>query len=355
MSLKRWMKMGLLGSLAGQSACLGETQTPLATPADLRPAPATGGWTVENTFGDVSFEQFQAGEMVIVPLRAVRKPEADRHDLRRSAFTYQVDLPDTNMEIRKRYRWGGEPLSNGLSPGSFHWHHERLAFDMKSHKVFVLPRRGLANVDRKEQDTTRFWCIRDAVRSQTVAIDSWYDGRGDISRPEPGDVCPTAFVRTTGETKGVPLLVGTQKETYVIDTPFIAVLIDELHLDTEVSRAKSAEDMNRQLTTIANAQEQEQRALAAERIRTAGSRGQAMIDRGEIGARLCADLQVGPSPAIVSTFLESIRGENVQLRVNSVQSPDGNTTFTLTAPIDGILYSTGNLVWSNRRGWRACD
>jgi hypothetical protein len=56
----------------------------------------------------------------------------------------------------------------------------------------------------------------------------------------------------------------------------------------------------------------------------------------EIGSyRLSRDIQVGSSPAIVSAFLESVQRDNIQLRVNNVQSSDGSTTFALNRAIGG--------------------
>ena len=120
----------------------------------------------------------------------------------------------------------------------------------------------------------------------------------------------------------------------------------------ERARLKEAEDMRRE---NARAQEEQQRAMEAERVETLRLRGQTTIDRVELGARLCKDIQVGQSMAVVSAFLENVRGENVQLRVNNVVSPDGTSVFTLSRPIDGVLYTDGNVIWSERRTWRACD
>lgn len=295
---------------------------------------------MNNTFGDVTFEQFQAGDVVIVPVKAVRRPGGDRYDTTRAAFSYEVDIPNANLPARERYMWGSLPINNGL--GTFHFHHERLAFDLKAKRVSILPRGGLARVSRKSDDGTQFWCRRDALSEATATIAG-------------GDACPTAFIRTTGETKGPPLLVGLQKEAYVIDAGFVASLIQDLHLDEEAGGVRDAETMNRQLGQIRQVQEAEQQQASEERERTAGARGQALIDQGEIGARLCGDIMLGNQPAVISAFLEGVRGDKVQLRVNSIQSPDGRSTFTLKAPIEGVAYTPGNVVWVDRQKWRACE
>ena len=329
-------------TLAG---CAGERMTPLASPADFAPVPARGGWTVANTFGEVSLEKFQSGEVVIIPIKAVGKPGAERYDTHRSAYTYETDIPDPNVRIDERYAWGAAPTNNGH--GTFHYHDERLAFDLKSHRVFVLPRGGMTRVDRKSADGSQFWCSRDALNEATVAIDSY-------THSDPHVACPTAFLRWTGENSGPPILIGLQKEVFVIDAHFVAELIAELHLDEEVGRVKAAEDMNRTISTVARLQEDQQRLLEAERIRTAGARGQASIDRQELGVLLCSDVQVRNTQTVVSAFLESVHAEKVQLRVNNVRSLDGRTTFTALR-IEGIDYTPGNIVWSNRREWRACE
>lgn len=304
-----------------------------------------------NTFGDVSFEQFQSGDFVIIPLRAYQKAGADPDDDSRSAHIYEIDLPDSNLSAEERFLWGALPMHNGRRNGSYHWHHERLAFDLKSRRVTILPRRGLSNVDPQGDGGTHFWCTRDVVAKQTITIDSW-DGRGHILPL--GEVCPTAFVRSTRETKGVPLWVNSQREAYVIDTQFVAALIAELELDDEVTIAKGAATVIRQQEKAAQVQEDVHQSIQAEQRLTRNTRGQAAIDEAELGARLCADIQVGGSSAVVSGFLEGVSGANIQIRVNSVQSPDGSSTYTLTAPIDGVLYAPGSVVWSDRTPWRAC-
>lgn len=230
----RWVKLGGVGAFLGQTACLGEPQTPLATAADIRPAPARGGWTVANTFGEVSFEQFRSGDFVIVPLRAYEKAGADPDEDGRFVHEYMVDVPDANLSEEERFLWGALPLHNGVPNGSDHWHHERLAFNLKSMEVFILPRRGLTNVDLKGADGTHFWCTRDVVASQTITIDGWYNSNGSRYTLPLGEVCPTAFVRSTRETKGIPLLAG-EKEAYVIDTQFVATLIARLEIDDQVT------------------------------------------------------------------------------------------------------------------------
>jgi hypothetical protein len=334
----------LLGCSLSQAACAG-SDTPVATAADFAPASANGGWTVANQFGEVSFERFEAGEVVIFPLKVARRAGADRYDTGRAAFNYELDLPNPNLGVRERYSWGNVPINNGL--GTFHWQHERLAFELKSHRVFVLPRGNSERIDRKQADGTQFWCHRNALTDTTVAIDS--------SNGNHPDVCPTAFIRTTGETKGPPLLVGLQEEAYIIDTRFVAGLIAELHLDEQVDRVKVSEGMSRQLATVAQAQDEQQRALEAERVRTAGARGQGMIERGEVGAKLCLDVQFQNKPVVVTGFLESVRGEKIQIRVNNVRSADGRSSYDGRLPIDGVEYTPGNVVWANRGNWRACE
>jgi hypothetical protein len=340
MRLEVWVRAGVMCCSLGLASCVGN-ETPPATPADFGAPPTVRGWSVSNAFGDVSSEDFEAGNFVIIPLKAVSKPGAERFDLRRAAYVYEVDTPNPNANVRERYLWGSEPTDNGR--GTFHYHHERLAFDLRTHRVFVLPRGGLANIDRQGPQATRFWCNRDALSEATVAIVGY------------GPVCPTAFIRTTGDTKGPPLLVGLQKEQYIIDTRFVAGLITELQLEETVNNLRASENMNRELAKVAAAQAQQQRAQEIERARTAGERGQAMIDRGELGSLLCADIQVGDRPAVVSAFLEGAHGAKVQLRVNNIRSPDGHTTFTLNAPIEGIDYTSGGIIWVDREHWHACE
>jgi len=339
----RWVRVGVVISSLLLAACMGPRQTPIATAADHGPAPAAGGWTVADTFGEVSFDAFQAGDYVIVPVKAVAKPDAERFDTSRSAHVYELDAPNPNVSARERYEWGSQPVWNGRAHGASHFYDERLAFDLRGHRVFVLPRGGLQNVDHDGAQPTRFWCKLDALREATIAISGY------------GPVCPTAFIRTTLETKGPPLLVGLQKELYVIDTRFVAGLIAELRLDEAVSTLRTSENMNRDLAKIAAAQEQAQQAQESERARTAGQRGQAMIDRGELGSLLCSDVTIGNRPAVVSGFLEGSHGSKVQLRVNVIRSPDGQTTFTSKVPIDGVDFTSGNVVWVDREPWRACE
>jgi hypothetical protein len=316
----------------------------MATAADFAAAPAVGGWTVANTFRDVSFEEFQKGGFVIVPLRAVRIPGTDPDDGSASVYTYEADIPDPNLRIHERYLWGGVPRNNGH--GTFHWYHERLAFEQATHLVFVIPRRGPQTIQPKSADGTQFWCGLDELRETTIAFDNT---KGFFY-----SLCPTAFIRTTGETKGIPLLLGTQKQVYVIDARRIASLIADLHVDEEVSRIRASEDMNRQLSKLAEVQAEQQRMIEADAARTANSRGQAMIDRSEIGSLLCEDIQLGRMPAVISAFLEDVRGEKIQLRVNNVLSQDGHSIITLKVPVDGVDYASGNVVWVSRRDWRAC-
>jgi hypothetical protein len=340
MEREAWACAGIICCSLGLAACVGN-ETPPATPADFGAPPSADGWSISNTFGDVSLEAFEAGDFVIVPLKAVSKQGAERFDTRRSAYVYAVDAPNPNADVRERYLWGSAPTDNGH--GTFHYYYERLAFDLRAHRVFILPRGGSANVDQQDLQPARFWCNRDALREATVDIVGY------------GPVCPTAFIRTTGDTKGPPLLVGLQKEQYIIDTRFIAGLIHELQLDEAVKSLRASENMNRELAKTAAAQGQQQRAQELERARTAGTRGQAMIDQGDVGSLLCADIHVGDSPAVVSAFLEGVRGTKVQLRVNNIRSPDGRTTFTLKAPIEGIDYTQGGIVWVDREHWRACE
>ena len=101
------------------------------------------------------------------PRTALRSGPTDKRDrterplrltiattLSRSAFRYETDIPNPNAGIRKRYAWGTSPIDNGH--GTFFWYHERLGFDLKSRQVFVLPRKGLANVKRANGSGAQF-------------------------------------------------------------------------------------------------------------------------------------------------------------------------------------------------------
>jgi hypothetical protein len=321
-----------------QAGCVTH-ETPTIAAAEIGARVAVDGWEIADSFDEVSFADYQSGDVVIVPIKAVRNGQG--FNTRRAAYTYELDLPDPNAPIRARYQWGSAPIDNGH--GTYHYLHERLAFDLRARRVFVLPRGGAANVERSDSTVTKFWCGRDALGHTTAAIVGY------------GKVCPTAFLRTTERTKGPPLLVGLQQEEYVVDTRFIASLIGELQLEQAVASLQASEAMSRQLAEVEAAAAQAQLAQAAELARTAHERGQKMIDDAALGSLLCADIRVGAQPAVVSAFLEGKHDAMVQLRVNTVNSPDGRTRIELKVPIDGVLYAQGGIVWVAREHWRACE
>jgi hypothetical protein len=302
-------------------------------------------WKVSPQFRQYSYQAYERGDVVIIPLRAVRKPGSDSDH--RSSFTYQVDAPDPSATPQEKFLWASMPIDNGH--GTFHWLHERLAFDLRTHEVFLLPRRGMNNVSLKVPNGSQFWCEPDALKEETHSIDHY--NAGGMHYP---DVCPSALIKSAKETKGLRF-IGKKQELYGIDLQFVAGLIRELDLAHEVDRFKFARTVEKQLEVVQAVQQQQQTAAELERIRTAPERGQAIIARAEVGERLCMDVQLSRQAAIVAGFLEAVRGNKIQVRVNSVKSPQGGTNWTGDVNIDGIVYTPGNLVWADGKAWRACD
>lgn len=160
-------------------------------------------------------------------------------------------------------------------------------------------------------------------------------GRGEYS------ACSSSF------TKSVPLLSDRRK----LDREEISRAIRQTNLFAKLEAATPA-IQREELVQLREAMDTEERARARQRELIA--LGQAMIDRGEIGASLCADVNARNQAFVVRSFLERIEGERIQLRVNVIRSPDGRVTAG-GLRLEGIDVSPGSIVWLNRREWRACE
>jgi hypothetical protein len=312
-------------------------------------ARADAPWKVSENFRTVGMSSVENGDVMIVVLRPQQSPGAK--SLHRSTFSWSYDPPPSAATPSEKYDWGAHALDNGH--GTFHWYHERLAFDRRTHTVYLIPRRGMNNVHLKEQGGSSFWCDTRVLDEETVAMDSYHVvDKGTTYL----DVCPTAFVKALGETKGVRFL-GKKEALYAIDTKLVEKVIADARLVQHVQEAQEsmlAETQRR--AEKAELSRQAQRA-AAEKARTAHDRGQAAIAAQQIGERLCRDAvaQDFGTAVLVSGFLEAVRGPKVQIRINSVRTYGGQSSENATVRIDDVSYAPGAVVWSDANAWRACE
>lgn len=141
----------------------------------------------------------------------------------------------------------------------------------------------------------------------------------------------------------------------------LARAIEEAYLDVarrveeDRSLAMARADEDKRKVELARMDEYRQKSEEKRQKFELQLKGQKFIADSAIGEMLCADAELNYRSVVISGFLEGVKGNKIQLRVNRVGTRTGFESWQGDVVISGVTYRSGNLVWTDAKLWRACE
>jgi hypothetical protein len=80
-------------------------------------------------------------------------------------------------------------------------------------------------------------------------------------------------------------------------------------------------------------------------------KGQQFIQQAALGESLCMSKGTGIDAFKIYGFIENVRGQKVQLRLNRIVFKGDSISIT----IKGVEYRKGDVIWSDAAMWSACQ